>query len=359
VCSSDLKGLWGSIVSDVQTIFGGEVSRISEVIQNGRGNAFARMVEDARRHKASGVAGVSSELREFQGHAEFVLAGSCVHRREGSQAPSNFFTTAGDAQDLFCHMDAGYQPIAHVFGNIAYSVGLGGGLKGLFRSLARGEVKEFSDIFNKTRHIALGRMVDDAKRQGANAVVGIRTEITDWESACEMLMTGTAAHHPAFVTPAVPWGQASEPVTSDLTGSELWSMAKAGLAPVKLLLSSSVYSTGLVGGVKAALRSLKSGEISEFSELAHDARAQSFDQLSKEADGLGAPMVVGTKVYIEDLGGGLIEFLSVGTAMTQRSGIAPELPMLPSQAIMSDRDMWVAGKKTFMLSRKAEENSPS
>ena len=32
-------------------------------------------------------------------------------------------TSAGSGQELYCNIDAGYAPLHHVFGNIAYSVG--------------------------------------------------------------------------------------------------------------------------------------------------------------------------------------------------------------------------------------------
>ena len=72
-------------------------------------------------------------------------------------------------------MDAGYVPVQHVFGNVAYSIGVGGGILGSLKTLARGEIREFSDVFNHTRHAALDRVVGEARRGSANAVVGIRT----------------------------------------------------------------------------------------------------------------------------------------------------------------------------------------
>jgi len=81
------------------------------------------------------------------------------------------FTTASDAQELFCQWDAGYQPLRFVFGNVAYSIGLGRNLTGSIRKLVRGEVKQYSDIFNTTRNLALNRIIDDAKANNANSVV--------------------------------------------------------------------------------------------------------------------------------------------------------------------------------------------
>ena len=120
-------------------------------------------------------------------------------------------------------MDAGYEPVQHVFGNVAYSIGVGGGILGSLKTLARGEIREFSDAFNHTHHAALDRAVGEARRGRANSVVGIRTTIQRWAGTHEMMMAGTAAFNPALPASAI--------VTSDLTGEELWAMTSPGYAP--------------------------------------------------------------------------------------------------------------------------------
>ena len=56
------------------------------------------------------------------------------------------------------------------------SVGLAGGIFGALKSLGRGEIREYSDIFNATRHLALQRIVAEARAASANAVIGIAIE---------------------------------------------------------------------------------------------------------------------------------------------------------------------------------------
>jgi uncharacterized protein YbjQ (UPF0145 family) len=138
---------------------------------------------------------VTGELRSFSGGTEFLFVGSWVHSKSPSEG---LFTSAGDAQELFCHMDASYEPVQHVFGNVAYSIGVGGGgILGSLKTLARCEIQEFSDAFNRTRHAALDRAVGEARRARANSVVGIRTTIQRWAGTHEMMMAGTAAFNPA------------------------------------------------------------------------------------------------------------------------------------------------------------------
>jgi uncharacterized protein YbjQ (UPF0145 family) len=341
--SVNSMGFLGSLGAGLNNILGGEIPQVTQAIQDGRMHAFGRMAREAQSHGATGVTGVSGDLRGLSGNTEFLFVGSCVFSK-GGDAP--FFTTAGDAQELYCHMDAGYTPIQHVFGNVAYSMGVGGGILGALKQLARGEISEYSDIFNKTRHVALDRIVQSARADGANAVLGIRTTVLPWMGTHEMVMTGTAMSHPGL-----PAGQV---VTSDLTGEELWAMASLGYAPVKLLMSTSIYSLGVVGGIFSALKSLARGEISELTNLVHDAREHCIDRLKREADSLGAEEVVGVKTYIIEIGQGLIEFMAIGTAVRKTQGMGVQTQNLPPQAIVRDKDTWVDGDSGFSLLREVQ-----
>jgi uncharacterized protein YbjQ (UPF0145 family) len=337
-------GFLGSLGAGLSNIVGGEIPQVTQAIHDGRASAFARMTSEARQHGASGVAGVTSELRNFSGSTEFLFVGSCVH----AEGPAGgFFTSAGNAQELYSHMDAGYLPLQHVFGNIAYSMGVGGGLAGAFKSLGRGEIREYSDVFNSTRHKALDRLVSQAKESRANAVVGIRTTILPWHGTHEMLMTGTAARNEALPPEAD-----RAPVTSDLTGEELWAMTSLGYAPVKLLMSTSIYSLGVVGGFLAAFKSFSRGEVTELTTLIHDAREIAINRLKNEADILKAEDVVGVKTYIAEIGNGLVEFMAIGTAIRKLEGVAVSSPALPLHAIVHDKDTWIDGDFGFSLDRE-------
>ncbi len=190
-------GFVGGIGAGLNSAFGGEVTQITKIIHEGRQQSYTRMLDEAQERGGTGITGVTSELRGFRGNIEFLSVASCVHA-EGQKAEKLLFSTSGDGQELYCLLDAGYSPRKFVFGNVAYSVGIAGGLLGGLKSLGRGEIKEFSDIFNKTRHLALARIAAEASAVGANAVVGIETVIMPFRGAHEMFMMGTAAHNPAL-----------------------------------------------------------------------------------------------------------------------------------------------------------------
>lgn len=331
-------GFLGGIGSMFESAFGGEVTQITEIISDGRHKSYQRMIDEAKRHGGIGITSVTSSLRHFAGNIEFLSVASCLHKAGVTDLPGTMptFTTSGNGQSLYCLIDAGYTPKKFVFGNVAYSVGVGGGILGNLKSLARGEIREFSDIFNHTRHMALNRIIAEARRSGANCVLGITTEVGRFQGAHEMVMMGTAAHHSGL-----PEYTKDKPATSDLTCEELWNLTAMGYAPVKLVLATAVYSLGVVGNVKSLFKSFVRGEISDLTTLIYDAREHALDMLRKEADAIGADEIVGIKTHIHELGS-LIEFMAIGTAVKKMPGFKPLNSQLPPQAIMNDRDTWIS-----------------
>src|SRR5262245_1525369 len=257
-------GLVGGISSGLKTIAGGEITNLTQLITEGRHAAIRRLEKEATEHGAHGVTGVTSDLKQLGGLKEFIAVGSTIR---GSDYRGPFFTTACSGQDLYCQLDAGYAPLHFVMGNVAYALGVGRGFAGALRGFAGGEVKEFSEMYNHTRHLALERLEREAQERGANAVVDIHTQIIPiGAGAREMLMVGTASHHPAF-------GKRLRPVTSELTGEEVWNLARLGYAPLRLLLGTSVYSLGFARGIGAMFQGLSRSEVDSVTELIYQTRA--------------------------------------------------------------------------------------
>ncbi len=328
-------GVVGSLGAGLQGVFGGEVTQITEIIREGRQQSYQRMVAEAEQRGGAGITGVTSELTHFHGNIEFLSVASCVHGTD-RQAERIRFSTSGDGQELYCQLDAGYLPVKFVFGNVAYSIGVGGGLLGGLKSLARGEIKEFSDVFNATRHLALRRIVQEAQAAGANAVVGINTVIMPFQGVHEMIMLGTASRHPGL-----PAEYGANPVTSDLTCEEMWNLASLGYIPLKLVLGTAVYSLGVVGGMKALLKSFSRGEINDLTSLIYDAREHAIGLIADEARAIGADDVVGVKTHIHEHGS-LLEFMAIGTAIKRLPGLKTLTPALPPQAVMRDKETWIS-----------------
>ena len=62
-----------------------------------------------------------------------------------------------------------------------------------FKNLAGGEINSYTDMLNEARDIAEARMVDQAARLGADAIVGMRfMNDTVCEGTIEVIAYGTA-----------------------------------------------------------------------------------------------------------------------------------------------------------------------
>jgi uncharacterized protein YbjQ (UPF0145 family) len=329
-------GFGRGIGSGIRAIIGGEVEQFTNLIEEGRASAIERMEKEAKDRGAIGITGVTSELVFHGGNIEFLSVGSSLHTKSNNGAKEEFaFSTSTDGQDMYAQTDCGYKPLRFVFGNVAYSIGIASGIIGALKTLARGEIKEFSDIFNKTRHLALERIINEAKKHNANSVVGIETTILPLITGGlqEMLMIGTASHNPSLPNDKV--------VTSDLTPQEMWNLNKMGYAPMKILIGTSVYSLGLVGGITSFFKSFTKGEIPELSHLVYEARENALSIINKEADEIGADEVVGVKTYVYQLGNGIIEFLAIGTAVKKIPGLKNNSDHLEPQAFTTDWDTFV------------------
>lgn len=322
-------GFAGGVSSGVRTLAGGEILNLTSLITEGRHAAIERLEREAVEQGAHGVTGVTSDLKQLSGCKEFIAIGSAI---KGANYQGPLFTTACSGQDLYCQLDAGYQPRHFVMGNVAYALGVGRGITGALRAFAGGEVKEFSDMYNHTRHLALERLEREAAERGANSVVDIQTQIIALGAgAKEMLMVGTASHHPLFGKPA-------RPVTSELTGEELWNLARLGYGPLRLLLGTSVYSLGFSRGIGAFFRGLARGEVNSLTQLIYEARANCLAHIEKEAQAIGADAVIGVKVFIYELGNSFVEVMAIGTAIKKMPGLTTQSEALIPQAIIRDRD---------------------
>src|SRR6202161_124414 len=105
--------------------------------------------------------------------------------------------------------------------------------------------------------------------------------------------------------------------TSDLSVNEFLLVKQAGFEPVGLVVGSSIYHIGIqMSGWK------KSQEMTVLSEAMYGARQLAMTRMEEEADQLGADGIVGVRLDIGRYGGGggLGEFIGVGTGGKHRGG---------------------------------------
>lgn len=80
-----------------------------------------------------------------------------------------------------------------VFGLVVRSRGLGGNLMAGLRSIAGGEIHEYTSLLEDTRRQAIDRMVQNATMVGANAVISMRFDSSELAGTMsEIVAYGTA-----------------------------------------------------------------------------------------------------------------------------------------------------------------------
>lgn len=86
-----------------------------------------------------------------------------------------------------------YEVLGMVKGTVVYSKNLGRDFMAGMKTLVGGEIVGYTELLNEARQIATKRMVDDAEKLGADAIVGIRYGSSSlMQSAAEVMAYGTA-----------------------------------------------------------------------------------------------------------------------------------------------------------------------
>ena len=79
-----------------------------------------------------------------------------------------------------------------VKGNTIQARHVGRDIKAGLKSIVGGEITDYTEMMSSAREQAIQRMVEDAKKQGANAVVGMRLATSMiMQNASEVLAYGT------------------------------------------------------------------------------------------------------------------------------------------------------------------------
>jgi uncharacterized protein YbjQ (UPF0145 family) len=77
----------------------------------------------------------------------------------------------------------------------------------------------------------------------------------------------------------------------------------------------TVRSRGIGGNIVAGLRTIAGGEITEYTELAHQARQQALDRLSDHAKSMGANAVLSVMFDSTEMAQSMEEIIAFGTAV--------------------------------------------
>lgn len=211
---------------------------------------------------------------------------------------SALFTSDLGVSDFALAELAGLRPLSQVMGSSIYKVGWqqmpwGGGW---LSQGASQELRVLSEAWNEARRRALGRLEEEARRAGADAVVGVdlRRGEHDWAAdAVEMVAVGTAVRVPGADASAAP-------VLTDLSVADFWKLRQAGVAPLGVVAATSVFyitaswsTQRLTSGWQ---RFQPNQELADFTQGVYDAREGALRHLTNQAEGLGAGGVVGVGI---------------------------------------------------------------
>ena len=109
--------------------------------------------------------------------------------RAGFEKIERIIVTTGN--EVAGHKITSYVGI--VRGIVVRSPGFGKQFLGSFRALASGNVKEFSEVCEAARHDAYEQMIEHATELGADAIIGMRYDATEFiQGTTEVLAYGTA-----------------------------------------------------------------------------------------------------------------------------------------------------------------------
>ncbi len=79
-----------------------------------------------------------------------------------------------------------------------------------------------------------------------------------------------------------------------------------------------VRSVGAVKGISGSFRSLRAGEVPQYTEVVTEARHTAMERLIEHARQLGANAVLGARFDSSEVGQGLAEIVAYGTAAVVR-----------------------------------------
>ena len=134
----------------------------------------------------------------FLGGIVVVLVSVALEQR--LQAPQTFEANAPANQTQILIQNTDHIPgreiitsLGLVKGHTIYAIWLGKDISAFVRLLLGGELTEYTEMMGKARELALQRMLDDANKLGADAVINVRFMTTSViASAAELLAYGTA-----------------------------------------------------------------------------------------------------------------------------------------------------------------------
>jgi uncharacterized protein YbjQ (UPF0145 family) len=178
-----------------------EVQTLTQAMYAARELAMSRMEEEAAVLGADGVVGVRLDVGFYEwgrGTAEFLALGTAVSAEDGGnwKTPAGKpFTSDLSGQDFWTLLQAGHAPLGLVMGTCVFHVAHQGMFKAMGNIGQNKEMPNFTQALYEARELAMERMQDEAKKVGAEGIVGVQIQEKShvWGShTIEFFAMGTA-----------------------------------------------------------------------------------------------------------------------------------------------------------------------
>jgi uncharacterized protein YbjQ (UPF0145 family) len=202
------------------------------------------------------------------------------------------------------------------------------------------ELDTLSHALNEVRGRALGRIAQEARHVGADAVIGVNTRATESEQSGSLVLEHLA------VGTAVRGGRerGGSPVLTELSVADYAKLLGAGFEPLGIVAWSSVFFAsyafaGLLGVPGAGMRApAQNYELREFTQAVYGARETVMGRITDQAASLGAAGVVGVRVAHtvqgrslsgmagREAGGVMVTFEAIGTAIHEHGRATAPVP---------------------------------
>jgi uncharacterized protein YbjQ (UPF0145 family) len=225
-------------------------------------------------------------------------------RRRGGR----FFTSDLSTNEFLLVRRAGFRAVSQVMGSCFYNVGWqwmpvgsswAGGWAGGYSEGQTLQLETQTEAWNEARRLAIGRLEEEARRAGADAVVGVRLQRGrfDWAAGLlEFVAVGTAVRSERY-------DLGPGPVLSNLSGQEFAELFEHGYWPVGLVAETTVgyVMTGWRQQVGATgmFSSWQNQELTDFTQGVYATRSQTMQRLERQARELEAHGVVGVQLEQE------------------------------------------------------------
>jgi uncharacterized protein YbjQ (UPF0145 family) len=259
--------------------------------------------------------------------------------RELGERGGAFTSDLSVADFALCHQ-LGLRPLSQVMGSSVYQMGYQEGMGGYAWGTMLTELDTLSRALNEVRGRALGRLAEEARQVGADAVVGVDTRMGESDFG-----TGSIALEQVVIGTAVRRGKSREggssgaggaPVLTELSVADFAKLVQAGFEPCGIVAWSAVFfvsyafSPTLLEGGMLGGGGFRNYELSEYTQAFYSARETVMQRMASQAEALHATGVVGVRIghtarrhtIGREFGGRersglMVTFNAIGTAIRQ------------------------------------------